>query len=66
VPRAALDRLRRWFLKNTLPHRGLFGTALALGRLAKPLLPAGVGRRFPSAMRAARGPSRGTRGACSC
>jgi glycolate oxidase iron-sulfur subunit len=47
VPRTALDRLRRWLLKNTLPHRALFGAALALGRLAKPLLPAGIARKIP-------------------
>jgi glycolate oxidase iron-sulfur subunit len=47
VPRTAGDRLRRWLLKNTLPHRALFGAALALGRLAKPLLPAGVARKIP-------------------
>jgi glycolate oxidase iron-sulfur subunit len=47
VPRTALDRLRRWLLKNTLPHRALFGAALALGRLAKPLLPADIARKIP-------------------
>src|ERR1700752_1979327 len=31
VPRTPRDRLRRWFLKSTLPHRSLFGAALALG-----------------------------------
>jgi glycolate oxidase iron-sulfur subunit len=48
VPRTPADRMRRWFLKNTLPHRGLFGFALGLGRLARPLLPRAVARRIPA------------------
>jgi glycolate oxidase iron-sulfur subunit len=47
VPRKPWDRMRRWFLKTTLPRRGLFGAALALGRLAKPLLPAKLARAVP-------------------
>ncbi len=47
VPRTPWDRLRRWLLKSTLPHRGFFGLALALGRLAKPLLPAKLARKIP-------------------
>src|SRR6266481_4421876 len=47
VPRAPRDRLRRWFLKHTLPHRGLFGLGLALGRLLKPLLPKSLARKIP-------------------
>jgi glycolate oxidase iron-sulfur subunit len=48
VARAPGDRMRRWFLKNTLPHRALFGGALALGRLARPLLPASLARKIPA------------------
>ena len=47
VSRAPTDRLRRWFLKSTLPHRGLFSAVLALGRLARPLLPASLARKVP-------------------
>jgi glycolate oxidase iron-sulfur subunit len=47
VSRTPGDRMRRWLLKNTLPHRALFAGALALGRLAKPLLPAALGRKIP-------------------
>jgi glycolate dehydrogenase iron-sulfur subunit len=47
VPRTPRDRLRRWFLARTLPSRRLFGAALALGRLARPLLPAALARRIP-------------------
>jgi glycolate oxidase iron-sulfur subunit len=48
VARTPWDRLRRWFLKSTLPHRGLFGAGLALGRFARPILPASVARKIPS------------------
>ena len=48
VPRAPWDRFRRWMLKSTLPYRGLFGPALALGRLAKPLLPKALARKVPA------------------
>ena len=47
VARSPWDRLRRWFLARTLPSRALFGTALALGRAARPILPASVRRRIP-------------------
>ena len=47
VPRKPWDRLRRWFLKSTLPRRALFGAALALGRLARPLLPSSLARMVP-------------------
>jgi glycolate oxidase iron-sulfur subunit len=48
VPRAPWERLRRWLLKSTLPRRGLFGTALALGRALKPILPAKMTRKIPA------------------
>jgi len=47
VPRHPADRLRRWVLKSFLPSRGLFGAALGLGRLAKPLLPRALARKIP-------------------
>jgi glycolate oxidase iron-sulfur subunit len=47
VARTPADRLRRWLLKSTLPFRGLFGTALALGRIARPFLPAAMARKIP-------------------
>jgi glycolate dehydrogenase iron-sulfur subunit len=54
VGRATGDRMRRWFLKHTLPHRTLFAIALTLGRIARPLLPASVARKIPG--RNPRGP----------
>ena len=49
VARPPGSRLKRWLLSRTLPHRGLFGAALALGRLAKPLLPRSLARNIPPA-----------------
>jgi glycolate dehydrogenase iron-sulfur subunit len=47
VPRSAWDRLRRWFLKSTLPYRALFGSALAVGRTFKPVLPHSIACKIP-------------------
>jgi glycolate oxidase iron-sulfur subunit len=49
VKRRPGDRRRRWFLKSTLPHRGLFGFALALGRVFRPFLPSTMAARIPKA-----------------
>jgi glycolate oxidase iron-sulfur subunit len=47
VARPAGSRLQRWLLARTLPHRGLFGAALALGRAFKGLLPRSLARNIP-------------------
>jgi glycolate oxidase iron-sulfur subunit len=47
VPRTAWDRMRRWLLKSTLPSRGLFGAALFVGRIFKPVLPDSISRKIP-------------------
>jgi glycolate oxidase iron-sulfur subunit len=49
VARPPGERLRRWFLARTLPRRGLFGAALALGRAFRALLPASLARNIPAA-----------------
>jgi len=49
VPRRPGDRFRRWFLKTTLPHRALFGAALALGRAFRFALPDPVAAKIPRA-----------------
>jgi glycolate oxidase iron-sulfur subunit len=46
VPRAPWDRFRRWMLKSTIPHRGLFAAGLALGRWIRPVLPASLARKI--------------------
>src|SRR6476660_5601405 len=50
VPRKAGERFRRWFFKHTLPHRGLFGVALAFGRAAKSLslISGSLARKIPT------------------
>ncbi len=52
VPRKSGDRLRRWFLKTTLPHGSLFGAALELGRALRFALPKSLADRIPRARRA--------------
>ena len=47
VQRKPGDRWRRWFLKSTLPHRGLFGAALALGRAFRFALPKPLAEAIP-------------------
>ena len=47
VARPPGERLLRWALARFLPHRRLFGLALALGRFAKPLLPGKLARKIP-------------------
>jgi glycolate oxidase iron-sulfur subunit len=63
VARTPLDRARRWLLSKTLPHRGLFGAALALGRVFRPILPGKLAKKIlprtePGAWPAARHPRR--------
>jgi glycolate oxidase iron-sulfur subunit len=47
VPRSPWARMRRWFLNLTLPRRGIFGAALALGRVARPILPQSLAHKIP-------------------
>jgi glycolate oxidase iron-sulfur subunit len=47
VARSAGDRFRRWWMRRVFPSRRLFGAALALGRVVKPLLPAKLARKIP-------------------
>jgi len=48
VPRPSGERAVRWLLKEGLPSP-LFGPAMALGRLARPLLPAALKDKVPGA-----------------
>lgn len=47
VPRRGAERLTRWVLKEFVPRAGLFGPAMALGRIVKPLLPAALKEKVP-------------------
>ncbi|HQX07388.1 MAG TPA: glycolate oxidase subunit GlcF [Zoogloea sp.] len=49
VPRQGADRLMREALKGVVPRSGLFGTAMGLGRLFKPLLPRVLADKVPHA-----------------
>jgi glycolate oxidase iron-sulfur subunit len=46
--RGALERARRALLAHGLPRSRLFGAALFLGRLARPLLPPGLRSKVPA------------------
>jgi glycolate oxidase iron-sulfur subunit len=48
VGRSSADAALRWSLRKGLTSRALFGGALALGRIAKGLVPRELGRRIPS------------------
>ena len=47
VERKPWDRFRRWFLKSTLPHAGLFGFAMGLGRVFRGVLPKALAAKIP-------------------
>jgi glycolate oxidase iron-sulfur subunit len=49
VPRGTGERLARWSLRQVLPHARRFSALLGLGRLARPLLPAGLKSLIPPA-----------------
>ncbi|WP_153116759.1 glycolate oxidase subunit GlcF [Rhodocyclus tenuis] len=53
LPRPAAERARRFVVRETLARPWLFKPALALGRLAKPLLPPALAAKIPSATSAA-------------
>ena len=57
VARGPVDRLRRWFLARTLPSRGLFAAALALGRAFRFVLPSGLAAKIPPARAAGTWPA---------
>jgi glycolate oxidase iron-sulfur subunit len=48
LPRPGGEELKRRVLAEGLTRPALFGAALALGRLAKPILPAGIGDKIPA------------------
>lgn len=48
APRHGVDALLRSTLRHVLPRRRLFASALKLGRLARPLLPAALRAKLPA------------------
>jgi glycolate oxidase iron-sulfur subunit len=57
VPRPATERAVRWALKEGLPSP-LFGPAMRLGQLVRPLLPAGLKNKVPVAQASGVWPTR--------
>ena len=64
VGRSPAAAAQRYALRKGLPNKAAFGTALALGRLAKPFLPRELGDACRSGARPRAGPSSATAGAC--
>ena len=56
VPRTGADRAVRWLLREFVPRPRLFGAAMAMGRLARPLLPRVLADKVPVAAPAGRWP----------
>ncbi len=54
VGRGPLERMQRSMLREIIPQRMMFEPLLALGRLARPLLPAALRRKVPPAPTPAR------------
>ena len=57
VPRSFMDRARRRALLAVIPHRRRFAPLLALGRVARPLLPGTLARKVPPRAPAGRWPA---------
>ena len=46
------DRLKRWLLRQVIPHRNRFTLLLRLGQLLRPMLPSGLRKNIPVYRRA--------------
>ena len=57
VPRSFTERLKRNALLAVIPHRARFAPLLAMGRLARPLLPGQLARKVPRREPAGRWPA---------
>ena len=57
VPRPLLERIKRNALLAVIPYRARFAPLLALGRLARPLLPGAMARKVPAREPAGRWPA---------
>ncbi|HQU80049.1 MAG TPA: glycolate oxidase subunit GlcF [Azonexus sp.] len=47
LPRKSGDSLTRWVLREALTRPGIFGSAVKLGQLLRPLLPSGLADKLP-------------------
>lgn len=57
VPRTGIDKARRWALREFVPRAGLFGAAMRVGRLVRPLLPVVLKDKVPLARSAGSWPA---------
>lgn len=57
VPRPAFEKFKRWALRKSLLNATLFGFALKLGRIARPILPSELKKKIPPLIAAGRWPS---------
>ncbi len=57
APRPAGEQAARWVLRRGLMAKSLFGGALAMGRLVKPLLPQSLSAKVPGGARAGAWPA---------
>jgi glycolate oxidase iron-sulfur subunit len=58
VPRAPADRAQRTALKESLPRPWVFGTAMKVGQLVRPLLPSALKNKVPKRQAAGAWPRR--------
>ena len=47
LPRKGGDSLTRWVLRESLTRPGVFGPAVKLGQMLRPLLPSGLADKLP-------------------
>jgi len=50
LPRTGPQAALRWLLRETVPRSGLFGAAVRVGRLVRPLLPSALADKIPLAV----------------
>ena len=56
--RPSTERVTRWLLKEGLTNSTLFNTAMTMGRLARPLMPATLKRKIPQGLPAGQRPQK--------
>jgi glycolate oxidase iron-sulfur subunit len=62
VPRVGVDAALRAGMRNVLPRAGVFGAALKLGQMVRPLLPHAIKTKMPPLSSAGSLPNRATHG----
>lgn len=57
-PRPSSQRITRWLLKEGLTSPNLFNSAMAMGRLVRPLMPSAIKRKIPQGLPAGQRPQK--------